>query len=313
MVTKCRESRFRDCLPLGLFILTTILVGGVAGCQGRTPTPIAEVKPPVISDPKVGAPTPLKPGQEAGIFIEVSCPTGITLTYTWYADGGEIVRGQESPAITYRAPDTSGTYNVRVVVNWDGHSVEKTTFITVEEGPTPTSTPRPPTEAPSLTPTDTPSPTPETPTALCQSSRPPLDGPPVNVEVQITDPTHCDKGLDTTITASGTYSGDLTGKEIWVLVYPTDLKYYPQSPDACGGIPVNASGGMWNTRVNFGGPPQQYDIVAIVTDTGGEASQEFKRWLQTGCTTENFPGYSAHELPGGITEVDAVTVSTAPQ
>jgi len=131
------------------------------------------------------------------------------------------------------------------------------------------------------------------------------------MEVQITSPRHCDTGLATGIAASGTYSGDLTGKEIWILVYPTDGKYYPQTLDSCKQIPSEASGGNWRTTIGFGGPPQQYDVVAVVTDTDGEASQEFKQWLQKGCETQDFPGYLGNELPGGITEMDAITVSTA--
>jgi hypothetical protein len=150
-----------------------------------------------------------------------------------------------------------------------------------------------------------------TPEPICQSTRPPLGGTPVDVEVEITSPNHCDTGLTTSMTAGGTYSGDLTGKEIWILVYPTtDKKYYPQSLDACAQIPSDASGGLWETSVNFGGPPQQYDVVAVVTEADGEASQEFKGWLQRGCETNDFPGYLRRELPGGITEVDAITVST---
>ena len=81
MVTKCGENQSRARLSLGLLILTIILVWVVTGCSGKTPTPVAAVQPPVISEPKVGAPTPLKPGEEAGISVEVSRATGVTLTY----------------------------------------------------------------------------------------------------------------------------------------------------------------------------------------------------------------------------------------
>jgi hypothetical protein len=81
----------------------------------------------------------------------------VTLTYTWNADGGEIVRGQGSPAITYRVPQEPGTYNVRVKVEWDGQSTEKVTSIQVEETkqtsmPQPTVIPRP-TQVPTAIPT----------------------------------------------------------------------------------------------------------------------------------------------------------------
>jgi alpha-glucoside transport system substrate-binding protein len=101
----------------------------------------------MISDP-----TPQEPGKEVGISIDVVSTGGITLDYTWNADGGEIVRGQGSPAITYRVPEEPGTYNIRVRVAWDGQSVEKVTTIQVEESiletPTPASTSIPVTDTP---------------------------------------------------------------------------------------------------------------------------------------------------------------------
>jgi hypothetical protein len=114
----------------------------------------------MISDP-----TPQEPGKEVGISIDVSSAGGVTLTYTWNADGGEIVRGQGSPAITYRVPEEPGTYNVRVKVEWDGQSVEKVTTIRVEgevSNPTPepsTDTPEPTVDTSTQKATNTPSPT----------------------------------------------------------------------------------------------------------------------------------------------------------
>jgi hypothetical protein len=117
MVTRCRTNQPRDRLSLGLFILTTLLVWAASGCQGKTSTPVAAVQPPIVSDPKVGASTPLKPKGEVGISVDVSSASGVALTYAWSADGGEIVRGQGSSAITYRAPDESGTYNVSTTLS----------------------------------------------------------------------------------------------------------------------------------------------------------------------------------------------------
>lgn len=151
----------------------------------------------------------------------------------------------------------------------------------------------------------------ETPAvATCSSLRPHLGGPPVDVEVQFTSPGNCAEGLPRLIRASGKYEGDLTGREIWVLVYPTDSKYYPQTLDACKQAPAESGANIWNTLVYFGGPPQQYDLVAVVTETGSRASQEIKAWLKRGCTSRHYPGYSRDELPAGITEVAAITVST---
>jgi hypothetical protein len=127
--------------------------------------------PPTISDPMISDPTPQEPGKEVGISVDVSSAGGVTLTYTWNADGGEIVRGQGSPAITYRVPEEPGTYNVRVKVEWDGQSVEKVTTIEVktkvtETAPPPTDNPTPKssTSTPASEPTNTSKPTSETST-----------------------------------------------------------------------------------------------------------------------------------------------------
>ncbi len=116
-------------------LLTSIFFILVSACTSPT------IEPPTISDPMISDPTPQEPGKEVGISIDVSSAGGATLTYTWNADGGEIVRGQGSPAITYRVPEEPGTYNVRVKVEWDGQSVEKVTVIQVEgDSPAPTAT-----------------------------------------------------------------------------------------------------------------------------------------------------------------------------
>ena len=133
MIIRCEGNQFRAHRSLGLFVLTTVLMWLAIGCQGKTPMPTTAVPTPAIGEPKVGAPTPLKPGEEAGISVGVSSAAGVALSYTWFADGGEIIRGQGSPAITYRAPHIPGTYNIRVVINWDGQSVEKITSVKVEE------------------------------------------------------------------------------------------------------------------------------------------------------------------------------------
>ncbi|MBE7473765.1 MAG: hypothetical protein HS114_31940 [Anaerolineales bacterium] len=156
------------------FVWISLLIGLVwlvSGCGGQQPA--ALVVTPSIGEPKVGAPSPQQPGEEIGISIEIASTGGATLNYTWTTDGGEIVRGQGSPAITYRVPKNPGTYNIRVKVEWDGQSVEKVTSVKVE-GPNvaPTSEPptdmaQPPVDTPTPNPTDTPEPTntPKPPTA----------------------------------------------------------------------------------------------------------------------------------------------------
>ncbi len=131
-----------------------VLLSFLAACTSPT------AEPPTISDPMISDPTPQEPGKEVGISIDVSSAGGATLTYTWNADGGEIVRGQGSPAITYRVPEEPGTYNVRVKVEWDGQSVERVTTIEVKgDNIVLTDTPNPTRSIPTSTPQSEPSPT----------------------------------------------------------------------------------------------------------------------------------------------------------
>jgi hypothetical protein len=110
--------------------------------------------------------------------------------------------------------------------------------------------------------------------------------------------------------AEGTYSGNLAGQEIWILVYGPDQKYYPQSSsDPCQAMPAQVSDGRWKVNLFLGvQPPEQFDIVVTITDTDSTASQEFKEWLKTGCESGKFPGLEL--LPEDLTEMDAITVKT---
>jgi len=110
-------------------------------------------------------------------------------------------------------------------------------------------------------------------------------------------------------TARGTYSENLEDREIWILAYASDRKYYPQSSDACQALPAMAADGQWETTLFFGGAGERPDIVATVADPDSEASQVFEDWLRTGCATGAFPGFS--ELPDGLVEMDAITVQAA--
>lgn len=149
----------------------------------------------------------------------------------------------------------------------------------------------------------------------CQlaSLRPRILGPAINdLQVRITSHENCDvipSGKH--IPVEGTYDGNLTGREIWVLIYASDHKYYPQSSHVCQKLPAEASGGHWTTTL-FDLTAEQIDIVVTVTDDDSEASQDFKEWVrQVGCPEpgEEFPG-GIFNLPGGLVEMDAITVRT---
>lgn len=140
------------------------------------------------------------------------------------------------------------------------------------------------------------------------SARPPIPGAAINgLKVEITPPEGCylpagqHKGIE------GTYSGDLAERQIWVLIYASDRKYYPQSANACLMLPAEADRRHWVTTF-FDRTVEQLDIVVTVADV--EASQVFKDWLKAGCDTGKFPGIPVSELPAGLSEMASITLWT---
>lgn len=295
MATKCGKNRSKPRSVLGVLVLTTILVWVVTGCQGETPTSIAAVQPPTISEPKVDAPTPLEPGKEAGISVEVSRATGVTLAYTWEVDSGEIVRGQGSPAITYRAPDEPGVYNVRVAVEWDGQSVEKATSIEVQvKGPTPTPTSALPTDTPPQPLTATPTTSPDvTPTLMPDTV--------TLIYPQDSQSVPCEN------LAKGMYSSDITNP-IWPVVY-IGGRFHPQDE---GGRPPPMVNGIWYGTVRFGDctmPPDHdrgnaFQLIIVTADE--QVNRAFEDYLSD-ARLLNWPGMES--LPEGVKEYVRIVVT----
>jgi hypothetical protein len=112
----------------------------------------------------------------------------------------------------------------------------------------------------------------------------------------------------TGIPLAGTYSGDLTNKEIWILVYPSNLAYYPQSTNACASISTPFANGQWAETIRLGreGVPEAFHVVAVVTEVGSPASEAFHNYLTVGCDTGNYEGLAV--IPAGATEMDAIIV-----
>jgi hypothetical protein len=171
-----------------------LLLGLMSACT----SPVTEA--PIISDPMISDPTPQEPGKEVGISIDVVSTGGVTLDYTWNADGGEIVRGQGSPAITYRVPEEPGTYNVRVRVEWDDQSVEKVTTIQVSgenSDPTPPNDISEPTaDIPTTQPTNTIEPTSTPRNTLSPSTTVPANAMAFTPNAQVTYQTGFDDTVD---------------------------------------------------------------------------------------------------------------------
>lgn len=96
-------------------------------------------------------------------------------------------------------------------------------------------------------------------------------------------------------------------KDIWVLLKPSDGKYYPQSDDTNTSYKRN---GEWQVITRFGGDKDEsYDIIVYETDSG--ASQFFTETIDSWKSVLDFPGLELEELPSGAIEVDRITVTLA--
>lgn len=95
------------------------------------------------------------------------------------------------------------------------------------------------------------------------------------------------------------------GKDIWVLLMPSDKKYYPQSDHTNTSFKRN---GEWQVITRFGGDQgEAYEIIVYETDAA--ASQFFSTTIETWKEALSYPGLEPEELPEGATEVDRITVS----
>jgi hypothetical protein len=187
----------------------------------------------------------------------------------------------------------------RIVLKWEIAYARE--YCVTVIGPVTPSTP---------TPTDTPRLAAECP--FVPPIRIPIEGPSVDAEVRITSMEHCADNLPTatSIPLAGTYSGDLTNKEIWVLVYAPDLKYYPQSTDACANISTPFTNGKWSEIIRLGreSVPEVFIIVTVVTNIGSPASEAFHNYLTVGCKSGSYQGLTL--IPSGATELDSIIVHT---
>jgi hypothetical protein len=133
-----------------LFILTVCLALLNISCGGDGITSVFWTPTPTPTRSQIQIPTPPSialrahpsppylPGQEK-VTISVDIISGITgdLRYTWESVDGEIVAGQGTQIIEYRAPNQPGTYEVGLTVRWDGQSIARS--IQIEVAVTPTS------------------------------------------------------------------------------------------------------------------------------------------------------------------------------
>lgn len=124
---------------------------------------------------------------------------------------------------------------------------------------------------------------------------------PVN-SVKVVSPIEADS-VDCRILSMGVYP-EGHEKDIWVLLKPTDNKYYPQSDH------TNTSykrDGEWQVVTRFGGDfGEKYELIIYETDS--EATQFFSNTILEWKNQDSYPGLVDADIPSGAVEVDRISV-----
>ena len=124
---------------------------------------------------------------------------------------------------------------------------------------------------------------------------------PVN-SVKVISPVEGDS-VDCRILSMGVYPKGHE-KDIWVVLKPSDEKYYPQSDH------TNTSykrDGEWQVVTRFGGDlEEKYELIVYETDAS--ASQFFSTTILDWKNKESYPGLEETDMPAGATEVDRINV-----
>ena len=98
---------------------------------------------------------------------------------------------------------------------------------------------------------------------------------------------------------------DSHDKDIWVLLRPSDNRYYPQSDHTNTSYKRN---GEWQVITRFGGDKgESYDVIVYETDE--TASEYFSSTISDWKEMGTYPGLELSDLPSTATEVDRIAVS----
>ena len=130
-----------------------------------------------------------------------------------------------------------------------------------------------------------------------------IDGP-VDA-VKVVSPIDKDS-VDCRILTMGVYP-ESHQKDIWVIIKPTDDRYYPQSDH------TNTSykrDGEWQVVTRFGGDKgEAYDLIIYEADS--TASSFFSSTIEKWKEADDYPGLQVEELPAGATEVERIVIYTS--
>lgn len=122
-------------------------------------------------------------------------------------------------------------------------------------------------------------------------------------EVQVISPIEGDS-VKCRILTMGVYP-ESHEKDIWVLLKPSDDKYYPQSDHTNTSFKRN---GEWQVITRFGGDKgEKFEIIVYETDS--IASAFFSATIQNWKDMLEYPGLEIEELPPGAIEVDRIAVT----
>jgi len=129
-----------------------------------------------------------------------------------------------------------------------------------------------------------------------------IDGPVDTVKV--VSPINQDS-VDCRILTMGVYP-ETHKKDIWVLIRPTDDRYYPQSDH------TNTSykrDGEWQVVTRFGGDKgEAYDLIIYEADS--TASSFFSSTIAKWKEADDYPGLKLEEMPTGAKEVERLVIYT---
>jgi hypothetical protein len=124
---------------------------------------------------------------------------------------------------------------------------------------------------------------------------------PVNA-VKVVSPIDKDS-VDCRILTMGVYP-ESHKKDIWVMIRPTDDRYYPQSDH------TNTSykrDGEWQVVTRFGGDlGEVYDLIIYEADS--TASSFFSSTIEKWKEVDDYPGLRLEEIPDGANEVERLKV-----
>lgn len=122
-------------------------------------------------------------------------------------------------------------------------------------------------------------------------------------KIKVTSPVNGDS-VDCRILTTGVYPENHT-KDIWILLKPSDNKYYPQSDHTNTSYKRN---GEWQVITRFGGDNgEQFKIMVYETDANTSAffSNTITEWK----SNKAYPGLLEKDIPNGATLIDEINVS----